>query len=178
MNFFLKQKFWFFIAVFFIVVNITLLACLWHNTGKHKRHGGDGKNKHGMHQNHDGQMQVEFNLSDYLAEQLAFSAEQKQKLIVINTSMDVLKDSLSEQNEISKDLFSKELYAINPNKNKEDSLIKCMSAFTEVFNKTRIAHIEKIRALCTDEQKKKLSEALNNLDGINFKRRGHHHRYH
>src|ERR1700757_306839 len=100
MNFFLKQKFWFFIAVFFIVVNITLLVCLWHNTSKHKRHDGN-RNKYDMHQNRGGRMQVEFNLSDYLAEQLGFSAEQKQKLMAVNTSMDVLKDSLSEQNEIS-----------------------------------------------------------------------------
>jgi|GEM_PF-4240082 hypothetical protein len=172
MNFFLKQKFWFFIAVFFMVVNITLLTCLWHN--KHK--GDEGK--HHRHEINEGKVQNEFNLTDYLAEQLAFSAEQKQKLAVVNDKMELLKDSLSEQNEISKDLFSKELSAYTTNKKKQDSLITCMSSFTQVFNKTRIEHIDKIKAICNGEQKKKLVEVLSNLNGINFKRRHHHNKHH
>jgi hypothetical protein len=177
MNFFLKQRFWFFIAVFFMVVTITLLACLWRGKGKHNKHKSDEDKHHGREIN-EGKSQGDFNLTDYLAEQLAFSAEQKQKLAVVNDMMEAVKDSLSEQNEISKDLFSKELYAYMANRKKQDSLITCMSNFTQAFNKTRIAHIDKIKAICNEEQKKKLGDALSNLNGFNFKRKHHHSKHH
>ena len=158
MNFFIKQKLWFFIAIFFIVVTITLLLGLWHTKSKHSNHK-KGEENYRMREDKDHHDSQDFSLTDYLAKELDFTAVQKEKLAAINDGMESLKDSLSEQNEISKDLFSTLLYSYNPNKKTQDSLISCMSNFTALFNRTRIEHVDKIKALCNDEQKKNLAAA-------------------
>ena len=177
MNFFLKQKLWFFIAVFFMVVTVTLLVGMWHKKGKHNNHNKSEEN-YRVHEDMDKHHSEDFSLTNYLVKELALNAEQTTKLEAINSIIENKKDSLSEQNEISKEFFNTALYAYNSNKNRQDSLIKCMSSFTEAFNRTRVEHIDKIKAICTEEQKKKLPEVLNNLKEMNFKRKKHHNKHH
>src|ERR1700752_1349377 len=87
-------------------------------------------------------------LTQTLIDSLGFTSEQQTQLEKINEETDLKKDSLFELNEKCKELFTQELYAENSNKKQLDSLIKCISFYTEKFNQLRMDNMEKIRSNC------------------------------
>jgi Spy/CpxP family protein refolding chaperone len=153
MNYFLKQKTWFFIALFFIVVNVVLLCGMFIRKGHHgmKDHGRYPRNMHEGRRNHG----PGFYITRMLTDSLGFSQEQHAKLQRINEEMDLKKDSLIHESESARQMLVKEMYAAQPNSQRLDSLIEKVSSLTGSFNRLRAEHVNRIRLMCTEEQKKK-----------------------
>lgn len=172
MNFFTKQKLWFFIALFFIVVNAVLVSGMFMHRGH--RQGGKDRRHEGRHEMHNGHRGGAKYLTQLMIDSLGFSKEQQAILTKSNEELNLKKDSVSEANEKCKELFIQELYSENPNKMKLDSLSKCISANTEKYNQLRIESVEKIRAACTAEQKKKISSFLDQSHNEYYNRRRNH----
>lgn len=161
MNYFAKQKTWFFIALFFMVVNIVLLCGMFirknhHGMRDHTRHpremlGHERRRNHGPG----------FYITHMLVDSLGFTEEQRTKLQSVNSKMEIKKDSLIHESENAKKMLLKETYSVQPDQPKLDSLIKRVSSLTESFNRLRAEHINFIRTMCSDEQKKKLPLIFN-----------------
>jgi Spy/CpxP family protein refolding chaperone len=179
MNFFLKQRLWFFIALFFIIVNAILVSGMFlHKRSNHREKDKRERGEHSKHEEHKDKHEHSRNLrylTEVIIDSLGFTSEQQAKLEKINEEMDVKKDSLSEETEKCKELFAEELYAGSPDKKRLDSLIKCISYDAEKYNQLRIDNMDKIRSSCTPEQKKKLPLILKEFSAQQDHGRRRHH---
>ena len=157
MNFFSNQKTWFFIALFFIIVNVVLVAGFFmrrHNYHNEKfRHVKEGRAHASASMLH----------AEIIADSLNFSEEQKSDLKKIEAELDARKDNVFSLSKNCKKAFTRELYSENPDSSKLDSLTNCISSSTELYNKIRIEKIFGIRSICTPEQLKKFNVMLSRL---------------
>ena len=179
MNFFFKQKLWFFIALFFIIVTIVLLTGMFmHRGSKHFRKEKYNERGHFIDNEYKGNREQKRNpkhFTQLIIDSLKFTSEQQNNLQKINEEMELNKDSLFEKNEKCKALFTEELYSGNSNKNRLDSLMKCISYNTEKYNQLRIDNMDKLHSICNVEQKKKLPIILKTfISHHQNRKRGHH----
>jgi Spy/CpxP family protein refolding chaperone len=168
MSYFLKQKVWFFIAVFFMVVNIVIVVGIfWRKSHNHHERNQREENWSRFDSARSGTFHRgmrggrfngrHFSRTDFMARELNFSDEQKKKYEQINNEVESQKDSLFKNHEILKRMFNQALYSENSNPRYIDSLIKAIGVSSESYNRLRVEKANKIKALCTDEQKEKLS---------------------
>lgn len=184
MNFFLREKVWFFIAMFLLIINIIIVSVMFCHKHKHHHNFGEhfkGFNHHREHiasWQHEGirhgrRMKDEknnkrhFHRMEFLAAELNFSEEQKNQLKKIDEEIEAKKDSLFEKQEEFKNLFHQALYSENTTTQELKLLIKAISSNSESYNWLRIEKANKIKALCTNEQKEKLGTVFKE---INFNR--------
>jgi hypothetical protein len=167
MSFFSNQKTWFFIALFFLVVNIVLIAGFFMK-GRENRHRFHGEMQNFHRDGERNPHRRSFLHASFIADTLNFSAEQKTQLEKIETELNAKKDSVSDLSDESKTNFTKELFSQNPDKNKLDSLMKQISATTEMYNSVRIEKVFRIRALCSKEQLEKFSAIMSSISEKKF----------
>ncbi len=155
MDFFAKQKTWFFISIFSLVVNVILIGNFWrHRCGRHHRRADA----------HCEQMKSQdAHRVDFLKERLILTAEQGFRLGKIVESVRLQKDSIHKLNERYKYSFEEELYKDAPSQGKLDSLMRGISTSTEVYNRVRVSFVTQITAMCSAEQRKKLPSVLREL---------------
>jgi hypothetical protein len=160
MGFFTNQKTWFFIALFFIVVNCVMLGGFF----IHRKHRKEER------QNYHGRQRKEFMHhrsggfhATLIADTLGFTAAQKTELEKKESELNAKKDSIFSESEQSKQNFANELFSDNPDKLKLDSITKVISATTEQFNKLRIEKIFMVRAMCNPEQLKKFNSLMREI---------------
>lgn len=163
MNFFSNQKTWFFIALFFIAVNIALIIGFFMK----------GRDRHPMRQHSEMKrfhrdhremgMHRSFLHAAFIADTLGFSDEQRKQMERVEMGMNKKKDSIFDLSENCKISFNRELFSENPEKAKLDSLIRCISSSTEAYNRLRIEKVMGIRAICTPEQLVKFTSILSEI---------------
>ncbi|MBC7863674.1 MAG: hypothetical protein IAF38_11915 [Bacteroidia bacterium] len=159
MSIFSNQKTWFFIALFFIAVNLVLIFGFMRGHG-HRQHRNFSENPHAQFEGRGNHKGPSFLHAAFIADTLGFSAEQKSKLEKMETTINLVKDSIFSESEKFKTAFSKELYSTNPDKVKLDSLSLCISNTMREFNRIRIEKVFQVRSICTTEQLEKFSAIM------------------
>lgn len=176
MSIFTHQKTWFFIALFFIVVNIVLIAGRFMHGRGHEHSNYHGERYEGGHErwSHRDHRTNSFMHTEFIADTLQFSKEQRDKLETVEKEIAAKRDSAMQQSETCKLNFSLELYSQNPDKAKLDSLSALISKANENFNNIRIEKVFRIREICKPEQLKKFSAILSDMSKKRAGRHFHH----
>lgn len=165
MSLFTNQKTWFFIAMFFIVVNAVMIIGMFthgrgHGRGRFRGNVENINPRRDFERMHGGSS---FLHTKFIADTLGFNTEQRSKLEVIEKVMGEKRDSAMKVSEESKNNFTQELFSVQPNKNKLDSLSKIISQTTIAYNNIRIEKVFKIREICNKEQLEKFSVILSDM---------------
>jgi Spy/CpxP family protein refolding chaperone len=165
----MRQRIWFFIALFFIAVNAVMMVKFFlnrrhahmrvHDGRDHGPHMQEGRRdrRGGPHGRHH------FYMTNMFADSLGFSQRQKESLMAINAALDIKKDSIIKESEKTKEALADEIYAEESNNMKVDSLIKKISVQMEIFNHLRAENANVVRNMCSPEQKKKLARLMNDF---------------
>lgn len=165
MSFFSNQKTWFFVAMFFMIVNIVMIVGSFTRRGRHH-------DKERMHHGHMGRghkrAHAGFLHAKFIADTLGFSPEQRAQLEKVEEEINAKKDSVYSINEGCKMNFSHELFSENPDRAMLDSISRCISHSTEMYNKLRVEKVFRIRALCNKEQLEKFSAILSVMSERRF----------
>lgn len=177
MNYFLKQKTWFYISLFFMVVNVVLLSGMFlnkrHHHGDNFKHGEESDRMHGERRPHGprGARHRGPNPVYRFIDSLGFTGKQAESLKKTILLLEEHKDSMINAGEIARDLFLKEAYSETPDTKRSDSLAQRIAFLTENYYRMRAASIDLIRGSCNAEQKQKLISFLREFQKGPFQNR-------
>ncbi len=159
MDFFTKQRIWLLLAIFLLITNVATITTLaWHN----KRRG-----------HHSGQHEAKGRHNDFFAEKLNLSAAQQKSFRAIDSLYDVKREELSKQVDQQKDVFFRYLHADQLNEKTLDSLANEIGILSSGYNKLKVEKILKLREICSEDQRKKLSALLLDIDSRKGKGMNH-----